>query len=157
MSAAAPTLRQIRAPYVLANARAIKEWVDDIEEDADMLSLVAAVDLLPGNVVYVDAVTGKLALADANVFASAIVAGLAQDVALAGFVAGVATEAIVLDNWTAITGSALLVAGQKYYLGLTPGCLSLVAPTTPGQTVCLVGISASTKILRLRASLPILL
>ena len=121
------------------------------------VSAVAAVNLLPGQPVYVNGTTGQLGLASASVYVTSFVAGLVVAATAAGFIADLATDVLTLQDWTAITGSASLQPGQDYFLGTTPGTLSLIAPTVQGQTATPVGKSVSTTQLLIQPGQPILL
>lgn len=122
-----------------------------------LFSIVAAEDLAAGQPVYVAPILGQLKLATAAVFAASSVAGLAQVATLATFATPLATTTLALTDWTAITGVAVLTKGARYFLGLTPGTLSIVAPAIPGQSSASIGIAISTTQLKINPSPPILL
>ena len=121
------------------------------------LAIVAAVNVAAGQPVYVDLTFGQLKLASSSEFASSTVAGLAQATTLATFAAPVATATLTLLDWTAVVGTAALAKGQRYFLGTTPGTLSLLAPSLPGQSVVSVGLALSTTQLEITPTVPILL
>lgn len=117
---------------------------------------VAAVAVKAGQAVYVQQ-NGQLNLAEADIFATTNVAGLAVENIAAGFVAQVATQTLVLADWTASTGTSLLTPGRSYYLATAPGGLTLVPPIVPGQTVRLVGLAISSTQMQLNPSTTVLL
>lgn len=63
---------------------------------------------------------------------------------------------LTLDDWTRATGGASLSALGTYFLGATPGTLSLTAPTAVGSRVQIVGRAIAPKSLRLSLDFPIL-
>ena len=121
------------------------------------LAVVAAVDLVAGQPVFVDSISGQLKLASAAGFAASFVAGLVQSTTLAAFAAPLATTTLALSDWTAIIGTASLTKGARYFLGAVAGTLSSTAPTTPGQSVVSVGLALSTTQLEITPTPPILL
>jgi hypothetical protein len=121
------------------------------------VSIVAAVNVAAGQPVYVDPTSGQLRLASAATFVASAVAGLAQSTTLATFASPLATTTLTLPDWTAVIGTALLAKGARYFLGVAPGTLSLVAPTTPGQSIVSVGIALSTTQLEIDPTPPLLL
>ena len=122
-----------------------------------LLTIVAAVSLSAGQPVYVDSTSGQLKLASAVALASSMVAGLIQSATLATFAAPLATTTLTLSDWTAIIGAASLTKGSRYFLDVTPGTLTTLAPATPGQSVVSVGIALSTTQLKIAPTPPILL
>lgn len=84
-----------------------------------------------GQPVYITA-GGLLALAQADAAPRFNVIGLCAIGAAAGFAAAYSTDGSVsLSDWTAITGTAQLTAGQEYYLSAdAPGMLSSSPPPT---------------------------
>lgn len=94
-------------------------------------SLETAETVASGQPVYITA-GGLLALAQADAAPRHNVIGLCAIGASAGFAATYSTDGSVsLADWTAITGTAQLTAGQTYYLSAdAPGALSSSPPST---------------------------
>jgi hypothetical protein len=141
---------------VLDATGAEKESLSSMSTNAP-ISAVAAVNLQAGQPVYIDGTTGQFGLARADIYAASFVAGLVAEATAAGFVANLVDDSLTLQDWTAIVGSASLQRGQNYFLGTTPGTLSLTAPTTPGQSCAVVGMAISTIQLLIDPTGPILL
>lgn len=111
-----------------------------------------------GMAVYVSGVTGHFARAIASSVATSTVVGLVDADTAPGFAANASRDAITLSDWTAITGSALLVPGADYFLSPTSsGGLTLTPPSAAGQCVVHVGVALSTVELVLSLGDPILL
>jgi hypothetical protein len=140
-----------------ARGNAVEVAIEAAVTGASPLAIVAAVNLSAGQPVYVDGTSGQLRLATAATFASATVSGLTQASTLATFAAPIATTMIALSDWTAVIGTPLLTKGARYFLGIAPGTLSLIAPSTPGQSVVSVGVALSTTQLEINPTVPILL
>jgi hypothetical protein len=112
---------------------------------------------IAGYAVYVPS-SGHVDLADAGDFATAGVAGIcAGDVEAgnAGIIQSGGT--ITRDDWTAVVGSSTLAPGNVYYLALTPGQITNVAPTGGGECVTVVGRALSATELSVEIAPPILL
>jgi hypothetical protein len=120
-------------------------------------SAVAASNLQAGQPVYINGTTGQMAPASAAAYATSFVAGLSAAVTASAFVANLATDFLTLNSWVIVTGTALLQPGQRYFLGITPGTLSPIAPTVPGQVVAAVGQATSPTQFRIQIGQPILL
>jgi hypothetical protein len=105
----------------------------------------AGVTVTAGQVVYLDPVTNTYKLADANSATAAArsPAGIALNPAAAGQTLGVAESGLV-------TIGATLTAGVTYYLSGTPGGIRLVADNTTGDYPSILGIAASTTVLKLK-------
>ncbi len=118
---------------------------------------VAAEDLLAGQPVYPDGVTGQFKLANASALATANVVGLIAVSMAATFMASAQQLMLTLADWTAATGAAALSPGSSYFLATTPGQITTIAPTTVGQVVTRLGIAVSVQTLALDIQEPILL
>ena len=121
------------------------------------VSAVASVALQAGQPVYVNAITGQFGLASAASYAASFVMGLASSGTAATFAVSLTTDFLTQSNWAAITGTALLLPGRVYFLGLAPGTFTPIAPTTPGQLVVPVGQALSTTQFHVQINQPILL
>lgn len=101
-----------------------------------------------GQPVYVlssNVVTLAQATPDGADYARCQVVALCQVAAADGNDVTVLTEGHVERNdWTIITGSALLTAGALYYLGETAGTLVEIPPSTDGAMVVRVGRALTT-------------
>lgn len=123
--------------------------------DADNIrfSVAASANIAAGMPVAIDRATGRLVAADAAVKNLSFVAGvLAVDVA-AGFAGSVAPARLTLANWTAATGSAVLLPGQVYFLG-SGGGLTTLAPAAAASVV-IVGKALDPTTLEINPSPPI--
>jgi len=111
-----------------------------------------------GNPVYLKSNT-HVDLARANSASTTELAGLATTSAASGHAAFYNSDGFVSkEDWTAITGTALLTPGADYYLSTdTAGMLTAVAPTAVGFCVVHVGRAATTKILDIEIEKSILL
>lgn len=120
---------------------------------------LCAVNIAAGQPVYADPVSGQFKLANAAALASSPVVGLLEATTAATFVGTADQLSLTLANWTATVGASALTKGAIYYLGTSPGTLTTVAPTTPGQCVVRVGTAALAdgQTLALAAQQPILL
>jgi len=100
---------------------------------------------------------GELRLADATADATATCVGLALTSAGAGSLLTYTSDGQVsLADWSAVTGSAALVPGTRYFLNpVTPGGLTNVCPTTPGVYAAPVGVALSTTLLEVEINLPV--
>ena len=154
----------VEYPTHLQNAQAIQSKIaehdvalDELEGQSVTPAIVASVNVVAGQPVYVDATSGQLKLCSASAFASSSSIGLAAATTMATFAAPVALSSLSLSDWTAAIGAALLTKGARYFLGVTAGTLSLAAPTTPGQSIVSVGIALSTTQLEIAPTPPILL
>ncbi len=125
-------------------------------QGGNAVSAVAFVSLQAGQPVYANE-AGQVGLASAASYATSFVAGLAASDTAATFAANLTTDFLTQSNWAAITGTALLLPGRVYFLGLTPGTFTPIAPTTPGQLVVPVGQALSTTQFHVQINQPILL
>lgn len=121
-----------------------------------LFTIVAAANLAPGMPVYVNGL-GKLAPASAAALASSSAVGLCAAATASGFAAPVNCASLSLSNWAAIAGAAALSPNQTYYLGVAPGTISAVAPSTPGLVVVPVGRAVSATTLEISIAQPVLL
>ena len=121
-----------------------------------VFSAVASVDLKAGQAVYANGL-GQLALATATIYGTTKVLGLVVADTATGFVADVTASVLTLTDWTPVTGASTLTAGAQYYLDLTVGSLSTVAPSSTGQALVFVGKAISTTTIEVSVSFPILL
>lgn len=85
--------------------------------------------------------------------------GLAAVAIAVGVAGAVLTEGLLsLPDWTAVTGSAALVAKATYFLDpSTPGRLTSTAPSAAGQVVQIVGREVAPDTLEIEIEPPILL
>jgi len=84
-------------------------------------------------------------------FAVSAATGAAEDI-------DILTEGHVeLTDWTAIAGTANLVAGTTYKLDTTAGKITTTAPTGNGEYVVSVGVAVTTKILDIEISNPVVI
>lgn len=117
--------------------------------DSTTVNGTAGVAITAGQAVYLDATTGKYALADSNS------ATVAQRRAL-----GIALNSASLNQpikvLTAgdITTGTTMTAGLAYYLSDTPGGICPVADIGTGEFVCLLGIAKSTTVLGFSVQFP---
>jgi hypothetical protein len=120
-------------------------------------SIVAAVDILAGQPVYADAVTGQLKLGNAGSIATSRIIGLASANVSATFAVTVNFLVMSLTDWTNIVGTTYLLKGQMYYLDLISGKLTTSAPTNTGNVVIQAGSALSNTDLEISISGQILL
>lgn len=105
----------------------------------------AGATITAGQVVYEDATTGKLGLADNNA-ATPPEAKLPIGIALNGASDG---QPIAIARGGDVTIGATLIPGTDYFLGDAPGAISPRADITSGETVTLVGLAISATVLRI--------
>ena len=127
------------------------------EEGTISISVVAAAALQAGQPVYVNPTTGQAAPASCAGYATSFVAGLAASATAATFAVNLITDSLTLQDWSVITGTSSLYRGQPYFLGISPGTLSLAAPIARGQSRVIVGLALSTVQMLIRPTQPILL
>lgn len=97
-----------------------------------------------GQPVYVSS-ANTVNLADADTLNTSHVLGIAITDATANTTVTVLSDGSVeRADWTAITGSANLVAGAVYYLSTTAGGLTVTPPTGDGDNIVRCGIAVST-------------
>jgi hypothetical protein len=116
---------------------------------------VAGVAVLAGMPVAISRRDGSLIPARADTYYEAFVAGLAMADVEAGFVGGATRDKLTLSDWTAVAGTASLLAGQPYFLA-PQGGLTLSPSYTQGFCVVRVGNAVSTQTLMPIQSDPIL-
>ena len=105
---------------------------DRLSTDAAVVEMECDVStgIVRGNVVYASEAF-KVKLADADSADAAEVLGLADAAAAQGAYVHIQKEGVfVLEDWTAVTGTATLVAGTEYYLDATAGKLTSASPAT---------------------------
>lgn len=124
---------------------------------APVVSAVAAVNLLAGQPVYSDQVSGQFKLANASALTTSSVIGLIVADTLATFIAGADQLSLMLTDWTAVIGVASLTKGAVYFLSTTAGMLTTTPPTIVGQTVVRIGVALTTQLMSLAIQEPILL
>jgi hypothetical protein len=114
------------------------------------ISKEALNNLVKGNLVYVDAVNGKIDKTIATSVNSTKYIGLAQESINTGFVGKVQLEGLLeLTDWTAIVGTTQLTPGSKYFLSETlAGCMSLAPPNTGWQVTAGTAISSTQFLLQ---------
>lgn len=94
----------------------------------------------------------------ANADSAPVVIGLAnQDVAASSLGEYITEGQIERSNWSAVAGVPALSPGAYYYLSSTNGQITSTAPSTPGQSVVVVGRALTATVLDLAISQPILL
>lgn len=102
-----------------------------------------------GKAVYKSSTTGLWMLADSN--SATAEAKSADGIALCGSSAG---QPIVVHTSGPITIGATLTAGTAYYLSDTAGGICPLADVGSGESVCLIGIAASTTVLNVSIQSP---
>lgn len=119
----------------------------------DEILAVSDVAVAAGMPLAVNRSTGHIVKADASSKPVAFIAGLASVPTSIGFPASVASDWLMLPDWTAITGSVSLSQGQTYFLGAGGG-LTTTPPSSP-NCVTVVGEAVSTTTLLVRPEIPI--
>ncbi len=112
-----------------------------------------------GLVVYISSI-GAVDLANALTTSTSKVVGLVKDAAIASTASGVIITDGILDiaDWTSITGTATLTAGQAYFLSdIVAGKLVTTRPVLTGSSVVYIGRAVNTTSLELSIERPILL
>jgi hypothetical protein len=111
---------------------------------APITNTIAGATITAGHMVYRDASTERMLLADNNsaTAAARVPFGVALHNASNGQPLAVAAE----GN---ITIGATMTAGTIYVLSATPGHLCPIADLASGQYPCVVGIATSTTVLKL--------
>lgn len=124
---------------------------DGADGGADIEALAA--DAMPaGMPAAISRATGNFIKADAGFKPSAFVAGLLRAQSAVGFVAAAAVQQLTLADWSAVTGTVTLAAGQPYFLA-TGGGLSTVAPAT--GCVALIGKALNSTTMLINPQPPI--
>ena len=113
---------------------------------------------IEGMVVYVPS-DGHADLAQADAVATSGAIGLAFADVLIGATGSYITEGqIERTDWAAITGTTSLTPGAVYFLSpTTAGGMSTTPPNATGESIVRVGRAASTDVLDIEISQPILL
>jgi len=119
-------------------------------------SAVAAVSMPAGTPVYVSRSNGQLYPADNSMSVTSMVAGLLIADVQAGYVGIYDRLTIALADWTEITGSAILLQGQIYFLGRS-GTLTTLVPTAPGTNTRVGEALDTTRFALFPSIVPILL
>lgn len=110
---------------------------------------------LTGMALYVPS-DGSVDLARADTFPNVV--GLASSDAAPGIGEYITEGQITRSNWSAVAGTATLSPGAYYYLSPSvAGQITSVAPTTPGQSVVVVGRALTQTTLDVEITPPILL
>lgn len=108
---------------------------------------IAGVAITAGQVVYLDAATGKWKLADANGSGTTHPGGIALNGAASG-------QPVAVQTSGDITVGGSLTAGSRYYLSGTAGGIMPEADLTTGDNVALLGLAKSTTVLALKITEP---
>lgn len=107
----------------------------------------AGATITAGEVVYLDATSGKWKLADNDLAAAKNPGGIALNGASDGQPLAVLTSGD-------LTIGATLTAGTAYYLSATAGGICPVGDLTTGDNVAQIGIAKSTSILAVKIIVP---
>lgn len=107
----------------------------------------AGAAITAGQVVYLDAASGKWKLADNDLTAAKNPGGIALNGASDGQPLSVLTSGDV-------TIGAALTAGTAYYLSATAGGICPVADLVTGDNVAQIGIAKSTSVLAVKIIVP---
>jgi hypothetical protein len=108
---------------------------------------IAGAAITAGQVVYLDAATGKWKLADANGSGTTHPGGIALNGAASG-------QPVAVQTSGDITVGGSLTAGSRYYLSGTAGGIMPEADLTTGDNVALLGLAKSTTVLALKITEP---
>jgi len=117
--------------------------------DSTTVSGTAGVTITAGQAVYLDATTGKYALADAD--SATVAQRRAIGIALNGAALNQPIKVLTSGD---ITTGATMTAGVAYYLSGTAGGICPVADVGTGEYVCLLGIAKSTTVLGFSVQFP---
>jgi len=118
-------------------------------------TVVAAVPLTAGDIVYCDRATRQLGIADAVVYTQSFVLGFVASDCAAGFAAEVHTGQLAIADWTRLAGTPHLLPGLPYFLRPGGGITSS-RPTAPASAaVAVVGVAVSPSELHISPTLPI--
>lgn len=117
--------------------------------DSTTVSGTAGVTITAGQAVYLDATTGKWALADADSATAA--QRRAAGIALNGAALNQPIKVLTSGD---VTIGATVTAGVAYYLSGTAGGICPVADVGTGEYVCLLGIATSASVLRVGIQFP---
>jgi hypothetical protein len=117
----------------------------------------AGENIAAGQAFRIDAL-GHAVLAQADAYNHSNAVALASAPALTGFICAGSRDRVTLSDWTAITGTALLVPGADYFLSATlAGGLTSTPPESGGQVVLFIGTALSTVTLLISIDEPCLL
>lgn len=152
----------VRKPMVMVDGQLQRLAAGDTVEGASAALDYTATNANAGAItlgmaVYTSA-AGAVDLAQADSIGTARVLGLVSAASIAAGASGKVQYAGILASadWTAVTGSATLAAGQNYYLSAaTAGQLTSTAPDATGQQLAYVGRAISTTELALEIARPI--
>lgn len=130
----------------------------DGDDPGQLLDANYETDSTTGRPIYIT-VAGNARHADASDLSTAIVAGLTYGTVANGSLGQYSTDGNMRqDDWSAVTGSANLISGRRYYLDqANPGMLTAVSPTTDGEVVTVVGHATDNKTLSIEIQTPVLL
>ena len=117
--------------------------------DSTTVSGTAGVTITAGQAVYLDATTGKWALADAD--SATVAQRRAAGIALNGAALNQPIKVLTSGD---ITIGATVTAGVAYYLSGTAGGICPVADIGAGEYVNLIGIATSATVLRVGIQFP---
>jgi len=110
-------------------------------------SFTSAMTLPAGAPVIVSRINGQIYPADAARFATAGVIGTIQAAVVAGFAVEVARGPQKLADWSAVAGSAALLAGQLYFLGAGGGITTVVPSLPAAAALAVVGTALTASVL----------
>lgn len=117
--------------------------------DATTVKGLAGVAITAGQAVYLDATTGKYALADAD--SATVAQRRAVGIALNG--AALNQPVTVLTSGTYTVGSAV-TPGVAYYLSGNAGGICPVADIGAGEFVCLIGFATNATTIAVAIQFP---
>lgn len=117
--------------------------------DSTTVSGTAGVTITAGQAVYLDATTGKWALADAD--SATVAQRRAAGIALNGAALNQPIKVLTSGD---VTIGATVTAGVAYYLSGTAGGICPVADIGTGEYVCLIGIATSATVIRVGIQFP---
>lgn len=114
-------------------------------------------NLLAGQAIQAT-IAGTYDLASALSINTSSALGLVTTPAASGFAATLNTGYVTLPSWIGATGTASLTPKAVYYLSAsTPGGLTTVPPSTPGQCVVRIGVAISPQTMFVEIDKPYLL
>jgi hypothetical protein len=109
---------------------------------ANVKNGTAGAAITQGQPVYIDATTGNLFPADADVLASAAVVGIALNAASTG-------QPVAYQTSGPITIGATVVVGTAYYASTTAGGICLESDLATGDFATFLGFATTTAIITL--------
>ena len=104
---------------------------------AQVAPYTAGATITAGQVVYFDAATSTVKLADADASTTAAIIGVAVNGAASG-------QPVDVQTGGYLTTNAALTAGVTYYLSTTAGGIAPFADLTTGDYVTVIGTAVST-------------